>query len=190
MYLPAMLQFLLRLLVVSVFCCSLVVAEQEKTAAEVNGTTEVVEQPSAVTPATADQKVVGPIPSRSSNNITTNNAKALRAENVTNPLVVLGGLALIVALIYGCAWLMKRVGGGHFGAAGGMKIIAGISVGPREKVLLLEVGEQQVLVGVAPGRVSHLQTFPEPVITSTSSDNTAFADKFKSMLSAQKGEQA
>ena len=103
---------------------------------------------------------------------------------VTNPLVVLAGLAFIVLLIYGCAWLVKRMGAVNIGGGSGMKIVAGLSVGQRERVLLLEVGERQVLVGVAPGRVSHLESFDEPVVNTADSSGGNFSERLKAVLSA------
>lgn len=141
-------------------------------------------EPAASQPESISQALItppGPVPSSS-----TAMPSAVSRSSVTNPLIVLGGLGLIVGLIYACAWLMKRVGAGQFGAAGEMKIIAGVAVGPREKVLLIEVGQQQVLVGVAPGRVSHLQSFNDPVILQHKADSGQFAERFKSMLSTGK----
>lgn len=65
-------------------------------------------------------------------------------------------LAGVVVLIIGLGWLMKRVG--HFPAAGkGMvRILGGVSLGPREKAVVIEAGNRKLLVGVAPGRVQTL----------------------------------
>ncbi len=65
-------------------------------------------------------------------------------------------LAAVIILILGLGWLIKRVG--HFPAAGkGMvRILGGVSLGPREKAVILEAGNRRLLVGVAPGRVQTL----------------------------------
>jgi flagellar protein FliO/FliZ len=65
-------------------------------------------------------------------------------------------LAGVVLLIIGLGWLMKRVG--HFPTAGkGMvRILGGVSLGPRERAVVIEAGDRRVLVGVAPGRVQTL----------------------------------
>ena len=99
-----------------------------------------------------------------------------------NPFLVLFGLALIVAIIYLVAWLMKRAGLGNLGGMSGMKVVAGMSVGPREKVLLLEVGERQVLIGVAPGRVSHLESFEKSVLQVPDEESVNFSERLKAML--------
>ncbi len=65
-------------------------------------------------------------------------------------------LAGVVLLIIGLGWIMKRVG--HFSTAGkGMvRILGGVSLGPRERAVVIEAGDRRLLVGVAPGRVQTL----------------------------------
>ncbi|HEY5762762.1 MAG TPA: flagellar biosynthetic protein FliO [Rhodocyclaceae bacterium] len=72
------------------------------------------------------------------------------------------GLAVIVGLILAAAWLLRRfnVVGVTAGAAG-MKIIAGLSVGPRERILLLEIGEHWIVVGVTSTQMRTLHTLPK-----------------------------
>lgn len=106
--------------------------------------------------------------------------------STASPLTVVFGLAFIVVLIFACAWLMKRLGAAHLGGVSGMKLVAGLSVGPREKVLLVEVGGKQVLIGVAPGRISHLQSFDERVIESTGAEPGDFSRRLKSLMTPDK----
>ncbi len=73
-------------------------------------------------------------------------------------------LALVLAAVFAAAWLLKRVRGvGSGGQDGVLRVVAERAVGPRERVVLLQVGERQVLVGVANGSVRSLQAFaPTP----------------------------
>ncbi len=73
------------------------------------------------------------------------------------------GLAVIMALIFGLKWFLRRFGGLTQSAAGQMRILGGLSVGSREKVILLQVGEEQLLVGVSPGRVQTLHVLDKPL---------------------------
>lgn len=100
----------------------------------------------------------------------------------TNPLTVLLGLGFILLLIFASAWLMRRMGGMNFSGQSGLKILTGLSVGPREKVLLLEAGDKQILIGVASGSVSHLQTFDQPIIDSDARASGDFSQRLRSML--------
>jgi len=67
-----------------------------------------------------------------------------------------GGLLLILLLIIGGAWLFKRYGQLPVLGKGLIRILGGVSVGPRERVMLLEVDNIRLLVGVAPGQVRTL----------------------------------
>ena len=66
------------------------------------------------------------------------------------------GLGIVVMLILICAWFLRRLN--RFSVNGGprLKILSGISVGSRERVLLVQAGEAQLVLGVAPGRVQTL----------------------------------
>ncbi len=70
------------------------------------------------------------------------------------------GLALVIGMVFACAWLTRR-----FSLAPGtgndtLKLITATAVGQRERILLLEVGETWIIVGVAPGRIDALHTMP------------------------------
>jgi flagellar protein FliO/FliZ len=70
-------------------------------------------------------------------------------------------LLAIVALIAGLAWLGKRMRG--FGAAGSrerIQILGNQSLGPKERCVLVRVGDTDILLGVAAGSVRPLHVFP------------------------------
>lgn len=65
------------------------------------------------------------------------------------------GLILVLMLIAAGAWLMRRfmpLRGGQ----GALQILGGLTLGSRERVVLLQVGDTRLLLGVAPGRVQTL----------------------------------
>lgn len=73
---------------------------------------------------------------------------------------MLVSLALVVALIGGLFVLLRRLQA-RAGGAGSIRALAALSVGTRERVVLLEVAGRQLLVGVAPGRVQALLVIGE-----------------------------
>jgi len=79
-------------------------------------------------------------------------------------LQTLAGLAIVLALIFALAWMSKRLSGGALGSHKFMKILAVQPLGTKEKILLVEVGGQQMMLGVTPGRISMLHVFDEPVV--------------------------
>lgn len=98
-------------------------------------------------------------------------------------LQVVVALVLVLLLIVGMAWLMRRVSG--FGQLGGgaIRVLAGVAVGQRERVVLVQVGEQQLLLGVAPGRVQTLHVLSEPInLSAAPPGSESFAEKLSNAL--------
>jgi flagellar protein FliO/FliZ len=92
-------------------------------------------------------------------------------------------LALVLAAIFVVAWLLRRMGGFNASPGGVIRILGGMSVGSREKIVLVEVGKEQLLIGVAPGRVQTLHVLNEPVeIKRGQEGDNAFANRLKAVL--------
>ena len=61
-------------------------------------------------------------------------------------------LVLVLAAVFAAAWVVRRLRGfGKFGA-GAIEIVADIALGAKERAVLVQVGKQQLLLGVTPGR--------------------------------------
>jgi len=58
-------------------------------------------------------------------------------------------------------WLLRRFTSGHGPAGGALKIIGGVAVGPKERVVLVELRDTWLVLGVAPGRVNMLHSLPK-----------------------------
>jgi flagellar protein FliO/FliZ len=98
-------------------------------------------------------------------------------------------LGLVLALIFVAAWLMRRLRGFGRTGTGALDIVADLPVGQKERAVLIRVGTQQVLIGVAPGRVTTLHVLSEPVNVTpvtggsgTSSSSAMERPTFKSLL--------
>src|SRR5689334_1374044 len=72
-------------------------------------------------------------------------------------------LGLVLALIFVAAWFFRRLRGFGKTGTGALDIVADLAVGQKERAVLIRVGTQQVLLGVAPGRVTTLHVLAEPV---------------------------
>jgi flagellar protein FliO/FliZ len=77
-------------------------------------------------------------------------------------LQVLLGLGLVLAAVVGSAWLLRRFSPGQIGAGGAVKVIGGVALGPKERLVLVEIGETWLVLGVAPGQVNTLHTLAKP----------------------------
>jgi len=92
------------------------------------------------------------------------------------------GLIVVLICIVVLAWLAKRMNRLQSSTAGILKIIGGISMGSREKVVLLQVGSEQILLGVSPGRINTLYKLETPVQTPENDRDNSFASSLSEKL--------
>jgi len=94
------------------------------------------------------------------------------------------GLMIVVAGILALAWFLRRMNLVNSGAGGALRVLGGVSVGQRERIVLLQVGDKQMLVGVAPGSVRMLHELDEPIELGARSPARAPESGFAQQLSA------
>ena len=69
-------------------------------------------------------------------------------------------LLLVLGLLIGLAWLLKRYGPKPGGGLANLRVVGALNLGGRERIMVVEVGDQWIVVGAAPGRVNALHTMP------------------------------
>ena len=69
-------------------------------------------------------------------------------------------LMLVLGLLAGLAWVMKRFGPRMSGGSANLRVVGALNLGGRERIMVVEVGDQWIVVGAAPGRVNALHTMP------------------------------
>ena len=72
----------------------------------------------------------------------------------------LASLMLVLGLLAALAWVLKRWGPRGQVNAGGLRIVSALNLGGRERIIVVEVGDQWIVVGASPGRVNALATMP------------------------------
>jgi flagellar protein FliO/FliZ len=72
-------------------------------------------------------------------------------------------LLLVLGLILGLAWLLRRLPGAGLRPAEGLRVVASLQLGAKERAVVVEVGARQLLLGVGAGGVSLLHELPEPL---------------------------
>jgi len=106
--------------------------------------------------------------------------------NTPNWLYIAMNFAIVLALLIGVLYVLKRMQGGNLLGMQNRKIrvLEMVSVAPRQKVVLLRVKDQDVLIGVSPQQINAIATFPlsadevndEPTpATNTGADNNSLA---------------
>jgi flagellar protein FliO/FliZ len=78
----------------------------------------------------------------------------------SSALQMIFGLLLVLGLLLGSLWLLKRISQPRGPVAGLMRVVAGVAVGSRERVVILELGNSWLVLGVAPGQVTTLAEIP------------------------------
>jgi flagellar protein FliO/FliZ len=91
------------------------------------------------------------------------------------------GLAAVLGLILAAGWVMKRSALGK-SAPGMIKVLAGAAVGQRERVVIVEVADVRMVLGVAPGQVTALHTIPLTELRKRETENAGAAAELKAWL--------
>lgn len=69
-------------------------------------------------------------------------------------------LLVIIGLLLGMTLLARKISGGKVFGQGGMKIVGGVALGPRERLVLVEVGDTWLVIGIVPGQIRTLHKLP------------------------------
>lgn len=92
-------------------------------------------------------------------------------------------MLIVVGAVVALGWLYSRL---RFNSSAGgdvINILASRGLGPKERLLLVEVGDKQLLVGITASSVQTLHTFERPVVTASPvGDVPGFADRLRSVM--------
>lgn len=77
------------------------------------------------------------------------------------------GLAIVIGLIFLLAWGVRRFGLRPSGNGRLLKVVSSVMVGQRERVVVVEIGDDWLVLGVAAGQVRALHTLPAQMLDET-----------------------
>ena len=98
-------------------------------------------------------------------------------------------LALVLALILGLAWVLKRARLAPRGGRGTIGVIDQLAIGPRERIVLLRVGGAQLLLGIGPGGIVGLAPLADPIpLDAPTAPPNAFAERLREFLGRSGGD--
>ncbi|WP_338920055.1 flagellar biosynthetic protein FliO [Pseudomonas silesiensis] len=94
------------------------------------------------------------------------------------------GLLLVLGLIFFLAWLLRRVQqAGPAGKGQVIELIGSRALGPRDRLMLVQVGNEQILLGLSPGSITALHVLKEPVqVPSTEKTTPEFAQRLMELM--------
>jgi flagellar protein FliO/FliZ len=100
------------------------------------------------------------------------------------------GLLIVLSVFFLCVWGVRKLSGLTVSGAEKMRVVGGLSLGLREKVILLQVGRKQLILGVTPGRIETLHVLEgddcllkEETVSATA--ETGFAQKLLQAIKAR-----
>ncbi|OLF54887.1 flagellar biosynthetic protein FliO [Pseudomonas chlororaphis] len=114
-----------------------------------------------------------------------NAAAVVGSSGVAGQLTqLLLGLLLVVGLIFFLAWLLRRVQqAGPAGKGQVIELIGSRALGPRDRLVLVQVGNEQILLGLTPGTITPLHVLKEPVqVPSADPATPEFAQRLMELL--------
>lgn len=91
-------------------------------------------------------------------------------------------LAVVVLAILALAWLLKRLQRGAISGSAHLKVVASLPVGPRERVLLVDVAGTQVLLGVTAQQITALHHFGGQVVPPETPGTADFATRLRQAI--------
>lgn len=119
------------------------------------------------------------------------NASAASHDKIAGPvnvgsaeiLSVTGGLISVIAAILLAGYLYSRMKGPRLGGNNVINIIASQALGPKEKIVLVEIADTQFAIGMTTSSVQTLHVFDKPVIKPQEiSNQMGFADRLKDVM--------
>jgi flagellar protein FliO/FliZ len=90
-------------------------------------------------------------------------------------LQTLFALVAVLAVLAGLAWFLKRYGPKVSGGTASLRIVSSLSLGGRERLIVVEVGDQWIVVGASPGRVNALATMPRQDVLPVGAEGATLA---------------
>ncbi|SDJ35577.1 flagellar biosynthetic protein FliO [Billgrantia gudaonensis] len=96
-------------------------------------------------------------------------------------------LALVIAIILVCTALLRRWGGHSRGIGRHLRVVASTTLGGRERLVIVEIEDTWLVLGVGGGQVTKLHEMPVPASGTTKpaasdTDDSRFATRFARAL--------
>lgn len=89
----------------------------------------------------------------------------------------------IVGLIFALSWFVKRFNQGTFSANAHVKILSVMPLGTRERIVLIDAGGQQILLGITSANINTLHVFDTPIVVENNDQAPSdFSRKLMSIL--------
>jgi flagellar protein FliO/FliZ len=93
------------------------------------------------------------------------------------------GLTLVIGILFLAAYMLRKLNGGRgFGNSGPLRVVGGLMIGPRERIVLIEIGDEWIVVGLAPGQIQTLHTLPKGPLPDSVNSERNFSGWLKQIV--------
>jgi len=92
------------------------------------------------------------------------------------------GLMVVCAAIVLLGWVMRRLQPGALGMTSHMRIVGSLSVGARERLLIVECGGKQHMIGVTQTQINLITELDQLVGEDQPAAGNEFGDKLRQVL--------
>jgi flagellar protein FliO/FliZ len=131
----------------------------------------------------ADNKTDSVSDKKTANERKTVDQPALKTDSGKHLVSVFMGLAVIIVLILALGWIVRRFSQGGIFTQSSIKVVAALPMGTRERLVVVDIAGQQILLGVTATQINKLHVFDEPVIdVSQSAAHSEFGRKLFSVM--------
>ncbi|MEM6817609.1 MAG: flagellar biosynthetic protein FliO [Pseudomonadota bacterium] len=103
---------------------------------------------------------------------------------------VLANLVLVIGAIVAAAWIVARLRRHVPGGNGDVRVVASCALGQRERVLVVALGDEQIVVGVSAQGMVRLHEMKEPLPEPTVTPVVPFANRLQALRKQPTGEEA
>ncbi len=110
---------------------------------------------------------------------------AEKQSAVFSPLEIFGKLTIALAAVLFCFWIfslvVKQLRGGTLKTSENLKIVTALPIGQRERLLVIQVADQQLLIGATAETITKLHVLDTPIVLNTGGEGGESGD-FRSIL--------
>lgn len=111
---------------------------------------------------------------------------------VVSPLATLGKLAIALLLVLLVFWVfakvMRQLQGPRGAVHSGLRIVGALSLGQRERVVVVQAGDDQLVLGVTASQINTLHILSRPLDTGGGAELGDFRQKLSAALKRQAGD--
>ncbi len=96
---------------------------------------------------------------------------------------MLAALGIVVVLIFGLSMAVRKFNMFNASSSAHIRIVGGLALSNKDRLLLIQVGEEQLLISTSPGRVQKIHDLQTPIDLSEADDGKlAAGQNFASLL--------